>query len=542
MSARLAGRLDPLLARGFTVEPRPLRARTFWWGLAALVVLAAALRLTGLDRTALWMDEAFTVAVAELPVPTLLFGRVDNHPPLVFLIQHAWQAVVSDPALWRVPSAVTGLLSVIAAGLMVRDQAGARAGLIAAALVALSTSNVYFSQEIRMYIHVVLGAALAMWGALGHTTPGRLRPNAYAALYVIGGAIAIWSHIIGLIVMALIGFASLAAGWMAGDQRIAFARAWFVRNLIVFVIVLPWLVQIPSAIATFPGVNPAPITDAPWYFRNATGFPGAGPVAIMFEALLYGLALLSLPLAWRAGRRDLGLLLGALVVVYPLLITVLHLQTAILTNRVFLPATLAIAFGAAWSLSRFRAPSAGLALAAALIAVSALSTATELRHRIKPEDYRGAYAFADAEGYGDAPVIVTASFPATAAWAARPGQRIYFDERGGVLRYPGPGFWAIAGNSMNAFRLSSAQDMDAALGGGLLVEGGLDKALEEDERALVIVTGRGSGGAIDAALQEIGFVQVGARHITGRAADEPIFHQPLTHVRLFERRTEQDRR
>ncbi len=540
MMTRHLQRLDALLRSGFSPDAYPIRGRTFPLAFAALIVLAAALRLSGLDRTGLWMDEAFTVAVAQLPVPTLLFGRVDNHPPLVFLIQHAWQSVVTDPALWRLPSAVTGLFGVIAVGLMVRDQAGARAGLIAAALIALSTSNVYFSQEIRMYIHVVLGAALAMWGALGHTTPGRLGPRRCAALYVIGGAIAIWSHVIGLIVMALIGFASLAAGWMAGGERLGFARAWFVRNFILLVIVLPWLVQIPSAMATFPGVNPAPVIDAPWYFRNATGFPGAGPVAILFEALLYGLALLSVPLAWRGGRRDLALLLGALIIVYPLIITALHLQTAILTNRVFLPATLAIAFGAAWSLSRLRAPRAGLALAAVLIAVSALSTANELRHRIKPEDYRGAYAFADTEGYGDAPVIVTASFPATAAWAASPGRRVYFSERGGLLRYPGPDFWKIAGNSINAFRRSSAREIDTALDGGLLVEGGLAEALAGDTQALVIVTGRNSGGKIDAALHDIGFVQVEAAHIRGRAAAEPIFHQPLTHVRLFERRTVRD--
>ncbi|MEA2216018.1 MAG: mannosyltransferase, partial [Solirubrobacteraceae bacterium] len=64
------------------------RALPEWWPLAALVVLAAALRLSTLGLQSFWFDEAFT------PVNVL-------HPSL-FKTLHAITQTENSPPLWYI--------------------------------------------------------------------------------------------------------------------------------------------------------------------------------------------------------------------------------------------------------------------------------------------------------------------------------------------------------------------------------------------------------------------------------------------------------
>ncbi len=62
--------------------------------LVLLAGVAAALPLcvAALDARSLWFDEAFSVAIARLPVPQIwnLVARTDAHPPLYYLLLHVW--------------------------------------------------------------------------------------------------------------------------------------------------------------------------------------------------------------------------------------------------------------------------------------------------------------------------------------------------------------------------------------------------------------------------------------------------------------------
>jgi mannosyltransferase len=166
-----------------------------WWPLAALIVLAAALRLATLDEQSFWYDEAFTpVHVLHSGLGATLRAVVhhENTPPLWYLIAWADARLFGDGALaLRLPSAIAGILTVPVVWATAERLAGRRAALIAAALVAVNPLFVWYSQEARAYGLFVLMTALAMLcfvRALDAPSPRRL------AAFALTGALALLTH------------------------------------------------------------------------------------------------------------------------------------------------------------------------------------------------------------------------------------------------------------------------------------------------------------------------------------------------------------
>ncbi len=193
-------------------------ALTKWWPLAALVVLAAALRLSTLDLQSFWYDEAY------VPVHTLHPSLIatlrsvehrENTPPLWSVLIWGWSRVFGTGMLaLRLPSALAGIATVpVAWGIgqqlteagrhspsaRIPVSASRRAAIATAALVATNPLLVWYSQEARAYGLFVFMAALAMWCWLradADPTPGRL--TAFAG----SGAAALATHYFAVFLLA----------------------------------------------------------------------------------------------------------------------------------------------------------------------------------------------------------------------------------------------------------------------------------------------------------------------------------------------------
>ena len=137
-----------------------------WWPLAALVALAAVLRLSTLGLQSFWYDEAFTpIHVLRPSLWATLRGVVhtENTPPLWYLVAWADSRVLgTGEVALRLPSALAGIATVPVAWMIGRELAGRRAALLAAAIVAVNPLFVWYSQEARAYALFVLTAAVAM--------------------------------------------------------------------------------------------------------------------------------------------------------------------------------------------------------------------------------------------------------------------------------------------------------------------------------------------------------------------------------------------
>ncbi|MDR7484288.1 MAG: glycosyltransferase family 39 protein [Armatimonadota bacterium] len=189
------------------------------WRAAGLVlfVLAVVLRVVALDAKALWFDETVSVLFASLPVARalLVIGANDPHPPLYYLLLHAWMGVFGDgETAVRSLSVFLGAPVVLLTWLFGRRLLGPAPALLAAALVALAPSQVAAAQEARMYGLLTLAAVgswWALWAALG--VPGARHAGTATsarrpwAVYAAATAVMLYSHYYGvLVVVSQVGY------------------------------------------------------------------------------------------------------------------------------------------------------------------------------------------------------------------------------------------------------------------------------------------------------------------------------------------------
>ena len=171
--------------------------------LAGIVALGAALRFATLGDQSLWLDEAFTRRIAADPLGNMLdlIRRGENTPPLYYALTWAWcQVAGTGEAALRVTSALAGTATIPVAYLIGRQVASRAAGLLAAALVAVSPFLVWYSQEARAYALVVFLVSASLLFALRHDDePARRSLVAWSAT----AALAVATHYFATFVVLL---------------------------------------------------------------------------------------------------------------------------------------------------------------------------------------------------------------------------------------------------------------------------------------------------------------------------------------------------
>ncbi len=229
----------PARERRFQRVQRPAWVLPTRW-VAALALALAALRLVGLSRWSLWIDEAFTLHDAF----ELSFERMTRFP-LGLAVVRAWALLVGEPLdeFWlRLPAALLGALSVPLTAWAFAPLIGARRAWLAAALLALSSWHWFWSQSARAY---TLMLVLSLGGA-GVSLRGLVAARAahYWSGLVLASTAAL-AHPTG----ALVSLGLLVAPVLARSRDKSFPyrpRAWIGAALLLVagIAASPWLLAV----------------------------------------------------------------------------------------------------------------------------------------------------------------------------------------------------------------------------------------------------------------------------------------------------------
>lgn len=206
---------------------------------AGILLLALAVRLHQLDLQVVWFDEAYSVWLARMPITrAIFFTAQDVHPPLYYLLLHAWISGFGDGVVAvRSFSVVLGVMTVAVGMLLAHRMASRRIAAMAGLLLAMFPIAVYYSQEVRMYALLgllMLSAAylLVSWAQRQYTR----YLLGYSLLMIAGfythyfaalGALASWMYVL------------LARA--PGGRRLISMHQWWFFNLAIAVAYLPWL-------------------------------------------------------------------------------------------------------------------------------------------------------------------------------------------------------------------------------------------------------------------------------------------------------------
>jgi mannosyltransferase len=171
--------------------------------LAGIVLVAAILRFATIGDQSYWYDEvqtAWWIRPSFGDTLSALHSPGEAEPPVYFVVAWLWTRIfgVGEVGL-RSLSAVAGVLTVPVAYLAARTLVNRRAGLAAAAFVALSPVLIWYSQEARAYgLFVLLSALSFLFFARALRSP---RATVYAAWSIASG-LAIATHYFALFLVA----------------------------------------------------------------------------------------------------------------------------------------------------------------------------------------------------------------------------------------------------------------------------------------------------------------------------------------------------
>jgi hypothetical protein len=388
--------------------------------LAAILLLAAGLRLHDLGAESLWVDEGASLRFAGMGVGELLASvGTDPNPPAYYLLLHYWVAL-SGESEWslRLPSALFGVLSVGAVWAVGRALLGRAAGLLAALILALSPFHVHYSQEARAFALVALLGLLSYYFFVRLSegeAPTQGRPLLLGAGYALSTALLLWSHVYGAFVVlaqnahvALLLVPALLGGGRGFGPRLL---PWVALQLAVVALYAPLLVLMSGAFSTRRGrwwVQPPSPGSVGGSLVEYAGSPALLLVLGLF-AVLGAAALLA---RREPGRLSLLVLWLAVPIAVPVAISAV--ATPMFATRYPIAATPALyllaaggiaAAGGALSRVYPRAPLGRAAVLGGALLVAALCAPQLARYyeETTRDDWRGAASYVESRARpGDA--------------------------------------------------------------------------------------------------------------------------------------------
>ena len=137
----------PMAARQRFIQPRQQRWKledcwVRWVVLGSILLLAAGVRLYGLDHQSFWTDEVLSIQSAgRIQSGRLLDGIFDPHGPLYFYLLALVLPTAPDETSARLLSVVLGVLLVVAIWALAKELMSDRAAILAALMAGPSAQR-----------------------------------------------------------------------------------------------------------------------------------------------------------------------------------------------------------------------------------------------------------------------------------------------------------------------------------------------------------------------------------------------------------------
>lgn len=290
--------LDQKLRDWFKARP--------WLPVLAITLVAAILRLSGLDTQSLSHDELSTWARTEHNglKGLLEYGvRTDLHPPGHFLLIWAIKNLGFDSAIaMRLPSAIASTLAVPLLYRIGKHLFDHTIGALAAGIMAVSWCMVFYAQDARAYALMLFTGLLALDATLrlveGLRRDGVTATGTWVQLILAGIATA-YLHYYGLFIMGLLGFGACLSVAPRVRSTIAIAAGFATIGLSY----LPWLEPFLEDLGrTSSWMSQQGVAFFPQWWRWIFGDALTPAIAAAGLVLAGAMAALS---RWRTGE-DLG--------------------------------------------------------------------------------------------------------------------------------------------------------------------------------------------------------------------------------------------
>ena len=234
--------------------------------LLPVLVLAALLRVWGLDSHSIWTDDSYAIEISaghhhwghDIPRNELLTSELDvttldstvspvevwtqttfdTHPPLYFITLRWWRKLWGSSVFsLRLLSVVFSLAAIAALYLSARELNGPRIALLGCFIMAISGTQIQHAQSIRNYTMMLTWVLVACAALLRMQRLGANRRRASAL--IVGSLLALLTHY--LTILALAAMALYAAIFLRDRVRLWVLACFPVAGVLFIIMWGPWL-------------------------------------------------------------------------------------------------------------------------------------------------------------------------------------------------------------------------------------------------------------------------------------------------------------
>ncbi|HEX2050587.1 MAG TPA: glycosyltransferase family 39 protein [Actinomycetota bacterium] len=374
---------------GARAAPAPSRARSIgvpaWAPVAGVTALAAVLAFALIGDKSVWLDEAFSIGVAQSTWAELwdvVTTRQANMSPFYVLLK-LWSPVGDSEAAVRALPAVLAVASVPLVYVLARRAFGTVVAVVAAVLLVVNAFFVQYAQEVRGYSMVLLLVTAATYLLVVAVEAGG--PRSWTA-YALVAALSVYVHFFAAFVL----LAHLVALPFAPRVRWRRAIGAFAG---IAVLVAPLALFVATRDVGQIDWIPEPTVKVVYAaLEDVTGGGGPLPFAAYAVAAAAGAVV-----AARALRDRVARWRHVLVVAWAALPVALSLALSLAGKPMFVSKYLIVALPgivilAALGIAALRRPAFVAGAAALLVALSGLGL-YDWYGRYEKDDWRGASAF-----------------------------------------------------------------------------------------------------------------------------------------------------
>lgn len=401
---------------------------------AAVVGIAAALRLAGLGSRPLWYDEIAHLEYAASFWRDIFAGSPVVAEPLFLSFLALWESLSHGEVWLRLPAVAMGCGGAVLGMLLGRRLAGQRAALGGGLAIAAAPFLVYYGRDAKMYAWVACFELALAWLALDHAQ-GR-RGVWRSAGFIMTALALVYTHLASPLYLAALSLAYLI--FFVRSLRQTFH--WLLLQALVLAGLVPWALMLWRGYSELGAIRywiPPPVPQSVFIFaRNAAAGYAAtdlvrwGGIAVLVLGLAAALAF--------SKRRSALFLLAVSAVQVALFYAVSHAgPRSYFIDRYLIgsAALAAVLIGAGIAAIPWTAPRLLAAAAALLIAGGGLADMAALNLSPRVRDHLGVYRPVDAFALRDA--VRTRGEPGQplwhTEWHALVQARWYLPEREHVL-------------------------------------------------------------------------------------------------------------
>jgi uncharacterized membrane protein len=213
-----------------------------WIVVGIIVLVAAGIRLFGIDFESIWLDEGWTWYEVSKPLYGVIQCIADEtrDAPLYSLILHLWLKLGDSEFTMRLLSTLFAILTIPFIFLITKrltQDSNHLAGYLSAAFLCLSPFHLYYSQEVRCYTLFLLLSAISFYLVLLFVQENRYRTFLVLCALAVVNALLLYTHYVGILLI----FSETVIVLIAFRNTLRNALKFLFSQIFSAILFLPWL-------------------------------------------------------------------------------------------------------------------------------------------------------------------------------------------------------------------------------------------------------------------------------------------------------------